>query len=236
MKTGQQLFELLAKHKGEKYHLGILVPKSDENYRGAWDCAEFVSWGIYQLTGKLFGCVKNDGNPTTADSYTGYIARDAESMKCTVPVEHAMRAAGALLLRIAGNGVTGHVAVSDGKEGTIEAHSTKSGVIATGAKGRRWDCGVMCPYLQHSAMWETSAPIAAVPIGPVYRLKKPVMQGFEIKTIQIKLNSLGFKCGKPDGVFGVQTYYAVKNFQLEQGYLVTDGEVGFKTLNALGLQ
>lgn len=52
--------------------------------------------------------------------------------------------------------------------------------------------------------------------------------------MQNKLNELGYKCGKADGIIGRNTKAAIKDFQKDKG-LVVDGIVGSKTLKALGL-
>jgi peptidoglycan L-alanyl-D-glutamate endopeptidase CwlK len=55
-----------------------------------------------------------------------------------------------------------------------------------------------------------------------------------VKELQTKLNALGFKCGTPDGEFGVLTVEAVKAFQRSKR-LVDDGVVGTKTASLLGI-
>jgi len=42
--TGSDLVTLASKQVGEKYHLGIMVPKDNAQRTGLWDCAEFASW------------------------------------------------------------------------------------------------------------------------------------------------------------------------------------------------
>ena len=57
--------------------------------------------------------------------------------------------------------------------------------------------------------------------------------GEKVKTLQIKLNSLGFaEVGAPDGGFGVNTELAVKNFQ-ENYDITVDGVAGPETQNAI---
>lgn len=55
---------------------------------------------------------------------------------------------------------------------------------------------------------------------------------YQVGVLQFKLNSLGFHCGKVDGVFGNGTYKAVCKFQKSKGLLV-DGIVGKNTMKAL---
>lgn len=53
-------------------------------------------------------------------------------------------------------------------------------------------------------------------------------KGDDVKTLQTRLNQLGFSCGAADGIFGSKTEAAVKAFQKSRG-LVADGIVGPKT-------
>ena len=54
------------------------------------------------------------------------------------------------MLRSPQPGATGHIAISDGGGGTVEAHSTKAGVIASTISGRRWDMGILIPEVEGS--------------------------------------------------------------------------------------
>lgn len=53
-----------------------------------------------------------------------------------------------------------------------------------------------------------------------------------VKTMQTKLNSVGFSCGTPDGKFGENSDNAVRNFQHAYG-LIVDGKAGKGTLKKL---
>lgn len=57
-------------------------------------------------------------------------------------------------------------------------------------------------------------------------------RGDAVKALQEKLNSLGYNSGAADGIFGVKTEAAVKQFQKAKG-LTADGIVGVKTSAAL---
>jgi N-acetylmuramoyl-L-alanine amidase len=59
-------------------------------------------------------------------------------------------------------------------------------------------------------------------------------RGDEVTNIQKKLKQWGYYKGKVDGIFGYQTYKAVRYFQYKNG-LKVDGVVGPETLSALGL-
>ena len=69
--------------------------------------------------------------------------------------------------------------------------------------------------------------------GRVIRLKRPHMQGPDVKSIQRALRHAGVRV-RVDGTFGAQTQAAVKRFQQQQG-LPADGVVGPATREALGL-
>lgn len=59
-------------------------------------------------------------------------------------------------------------------------------------------------------------------------------RGTEVTNIQKKLKQWGYYKGNIDGIFGYQTYKAVRYFQYKNG-LKVDGVVGPETLSALGL-
>ncbi len=68
----------------------------------------------------------------------------------------------------------------------------------------------------------------------VFSLSKYGSTGNEVKKIQTKLKNWGYYKGSVDGIFGTQTFNAVKSFQKKNG-LNVDGIVGEKTLAALGI-
>jgi peptidoglycan hydrolase-like protein with peptidoglycan-binding domain len=70
-----------------------------------------------------------------------------------------------------------------------------------------------------------AAPQAAASSQPVL---KQGSKNASVKSLQQKLNQLGFNCGAVDGSFGPKTAAAVKAFQRAAG-LVADGVVGPKT-------
>ncbi len=229
---GSRIVELARQHIGEKYVLGVLVPKDNPTWRGPWDCAEFASWLVFQSTGVLYGCSNDSTEPAIADAYTGFWRRDAESLGQAVPVEGASRTAGAFIVRLPQTGAIGHIVVSDGQGGTVEAHCSKTGVIASTLSGRRWDTGILVPGIQHSP----GSPVTVVPPKrPIYRWTTPVMTGHDVQEIQENLQAAGFDSGPVDGVFGPHTHAAVIAFQLT-ARLVADAEVGPITARALRLR
>lgn len=122
MASGQGLVERARKHIGEEYRF-VDVPKDDPNWRGPWDCAEFISWLVFQEAGVLYGCDDNKGDPHKANAWTGHWKRDVEQGGIRASVEKAAATVGGILLRFPPNvpGKYGHIVLSDGHGGTIEA-------------------------------------------------------------------------------------------------------------------
>lgn len=228
--TGEDILELARKHVGERYVLGARAPMGNPSWTGPWDCAEFVSWCLYQASGILFGTEpRND--PVRADAYTGYWAQQCREAGCTVTVGLAIVTTGAVLLRFPQPGAIGHVVFSDGKGGTVEAHSTARGVIEGQVNGRRWDTGILVPGIRYHQSGDTI--VHESPIG-VIRLTHPLTKSDLVRQIQLRLSELGYSPGLADGVYGPQTAHAVTRFQADKS-LVADGEVGPATRQALGL-
>jgi N-acetylmuramoyl-L-alanine amidase len=232
MAKGEEIYNLAIKHQGERYHLGSVVPKDNSRWSGPWDCAEFVSWCVYQVSEILYGCDNDSGDPGSADAYTGYWGNDARKKGKIISVKEAANIKGAAVLRLSNSSQkVGHIVISDGKGGTIEAHSTNRGVIKNTLSGRRWDMGILVPGIDYESTGEIEPDAVA---QEVYRLTKPMMKGDKIREIQETLLNKGFNPGEIDGKFGNHTYAAVVAFQSNEG-LVVDGEVGPATLKALGL-
>lgn len=202
---------------------------ANKDWKGPWDCAEFCSWCLYQASGILFG-VEPRHDPIRADAYTGYWAQQARAADAIIDLDVAAATPGALLLREPQTGQTGHIAFSDGKGGTIEAHSRNLGVIAGKAGGRRWDYGILVPGIRY---FTGTAPVTLAPVPKgVLRLSEPMLRGEDVRALQDRLTAIGFFPGAADGVFGPQTESAVSAFQADQGLLV-DGEFGPATRKSL---
>jgi N-acetylmuramoyl-L-alanine amidase len=154
MSSGEGIIEIAMQHIGEQYELGVhyIAPKNRSDYRGPWDCAEFVSWCIYQASGLLYGCRDNDADPASADASTQYWARDAaEGNLIKISVEAAARIPGAVVLRapVVGENPMGHIALSDGHGGTVEAVSPQLGVARLALSSLRWDTGILVPSIAY---------------------------------------------------------------------------------------
>jgi N-acetylmuramoyl-L-alanine amidase len=230
--TGGTIVQMARAHVGESYILGVLAPKDNPNWTGPWDCSEFASWLVFQTAGILYGCDNDQGAPATADAYTGYWARDLAKLGTEVSIAQAARTPGAAVLRLPQAGATGHIVISDGEGGTIEAHSPKDGVIQYTLANRRWDKAIVIPGITYT---EGAVVSVTPPSTTIYVLATPMMVGDKVREIQQALEDAGFDAGSIDGKFGPHTQAAVLAFQLSHG-LTPDGEVGAKTAAALGVQ
>ena len=235
--TGAEIVALASQHLGEKYVWGVLVPKNQPDWEGPWDCAEFMSWLIYQAATVLYGCNKDNGPPESADAFTGFWARDAKLKGNIISIKEAARTEGAAVLRLAVDStsegkIPGHIVVSDGQGGTIEAHSTKEGVIRSTLSDRRWDMGILVP----GVVYQQGLSVAIkLPTTIIYRWKRPLMTGTKVRDIQRALKKKGFSPGPIDGQYGRWTRAAVVAFQATSGMLA-DGEVGPRTAKALAIK
>lgn len=230
--TGDDVLFLARQHLKETYILGTLAPKDNRNWRGPWDCAEFASWLTYQIAGVLYGCEDDQGNPATANAYTGYWSRDADIKGRKISIEQAASTPGAAILRVPQAGATGHIVISDGRGRTIEANSSKKGVINYTLANRRWDFGILVPgieYVEGLPHVELSSPQYVI-----YRLTHPCMTDSTVEEIQQALKREGLDPGNLDSEYGPHTQAAVVAFQLSK-HLVPDGEVGPITARALGV-
>ena len=230
--TGDDILWLARAHLREDYVLGSLAPKNNPNWHGPWDCAEFASWLTFQVASVLYGCEDDSGNPATANAYTGYWSRDADTKGRKISIDQAASTPGAAILRVPQAGATGHIVISDGKGRTIEAHSSKKGVIEYSLANRRWDFGILVPgieYVEGLPHVDVTSPEYVI-----YRLMDPYMSDPTVEEIQRALMREGFDPGDIDSQFGPHTQAAVVAFQLSKRF-VADGEVGPITARALGV-
>lgn len=219
--TADELLHVMSLQVGKPYVLGVRVDKTDPN-PAAFDCAEAVSWAVYQVTGKLYGVSPNATDPTKAGSFTGLWRADVASGRVrTLPVDVGIRTPGAILLRYPQPNSYGHIAVSTGDGHTYEAAGKTAGFIKGSALGRRWDTALAIPEIQLGAQRELVVP----PSRQVWRLGST---GDVVRRLQ---EALGLT---PDGQYGPRTVAAVTAFQKNRG-LVPDGEAGPATLRALDL-
>jgi N-acetylmuramoyl-L-alanine amidase len=230
MPKGRDIVKLAARHEGERYVFGTLVPLSNRSWQGPWDCAEFASWCVFQVTGTIFGARPANGNPDTVDAYTGFWGDAARKQKCITSVGEAAATPGAFVLRLPQPGATGHIVISAGDGTTIEAMDRRHGVVSSVLEGRRWDFGILVPGIDYKSV---EAIGIAQPTAVVHSNLSNA-SGPLVKTIQRVLKNLGYSPGPIDGKFGPQTGAAVRAFQTDKG-MVPDGEVGPKTAKALNI-
>lgn len=233
MATAQDLLKLANRHLGEQYALGAFAPKDNPNWKGPWDCAEFVSWVMFQITGLLLGCTNNSDSPSRADAYSGAWARDATAGNRPVSIGQAKATPGAVLVRKPAPKGIGHVSISRGDGTTIEAHSARLGVTNHRIDGRRWDLAMLLPLIEYGELPEPA--VVSPPSGIVLRMTSPPMHGALVTALQKALKKHGIDPGEIDGVFGPHTEAAVRAFQL-MSRLVADGEAGKMTLGKLGVK
>jgi N-acetylmuramoyl-L-alanine amidase len=231
MATGSAMLELARGHVGEAYE-NVLVPKNNPNWHGPWDCAEFMSWLVFQEAGLLYGCINDNARPAVADAYTGAWQQDSARMGKRVPVEQAAAIKGGIVLRFPPEpGKMGHIAICDGEGGTVEAKGHAFGVVKDTIHRRRWDTGVLIPGVEYDP---NVTPLSLTPPSRLFRRGGENMDPQTVSKIQQRLFDLGFDPGPIDGIYGPKTAAAVAAFQTVKG-LVIDGEVGPQTAEALDI-
>jgi murein L,D-transpeptidase YcbB/YkuD len=219
------MYALAETRDGEKY-VNICVPKDDPNWHGPWDCAEFMSWLVYQVSNRLYGCIDDGGNPHTEEAYTGAWKRDSAAIGRRIAWQQAAAIRGALLLRYPpGPGKMGHIAICDGAGRTMEAMGTAFGVRHGRVAGRAWDTGVLIPWIDYD---ETPAPLAVSGPDIIYAEGRQGLDAAIVRRIQQALSDAGIDPGPIDGAYGPKTGAAVATFQAMRG-LIADGQVGPQT-------
>lgn len=94
--TGENILQLSKKNPGEHYILGAKVSKNNASWKGPWDCAELVTWIIYQISAKLYECNNSLGNPDLADAFT-YWRDHAEKTEKINAFQQAIKIPGAAI-------------------------------------------------------------------------------------------------------------------------------------------
>lgn len=75
----------------------------------------------------------------------------------------------------------------------------------------------VCPY---SSSASSSSSSSAKKTNTTKKVSKYYWAS-TVKKVQKKLNKLGYKCGKADGVYGKKTKKAIKKFQKDEGLTVS---------------
>jgi hypothetical protein len=231
MVTGAQLLRSLQTRIGEKY-VNVQVPKDNGRWHGPWDCAEFASWLVFQATA---GCTAASATPPILRSPTpipvhGCAIRSTDVLDRTTQLEsNSMR--GAVLIRTPpAPGKMGHIAITDGRGGTVEAAGVNLGVRRDRIEGRLWHYIVKVPGLTYASTGYV-APVKPLPY--LLTLETPCVRSALVRAVQRALRDKGVDPGKIDGEYGPHTVAAVEAFQA-MNRLVADGICGPRTAKKLG--
>jgi len=232
MPTGTDLLNLAKSRLNEKYE-NVLVPKNNRDWHGPWDCAEFASWVVYQTVGNLYGCTNNNDNPAAAEAYSGSWVRDATNGALEASDQKAANVTpGVILIRkppMAGK--MGHVAISDGNGGTVEAAGKGLGVRIGKIEGRLWHYFALIPKISYVA---NDVAIKSKPLPLLLQLEEPYLNSALVGRVQQALKAAGYHPGKIDNTYGPNTVAAVFAYQ-KSNKLIADGVVGPRTAKSLGI-
>jgi hypothetical protein len=148
MTTGQDLIDLAVSRIGEEYVYGANVDLDDADWHGPWDCAEFCTWVVKQVTGATYGCLDN-ADTSDPEPYTGGWRKDVrKGIVISIPIKQAIRTPGAIILRYREGGK--HIVFSIGDGATIEAKSTTWGVCRSRVGNTaNWDYGILIPGVEY---------------------------------------------------------------------------------------
>ncbi len=133
---------------GDAYVFGALTPVGAPDPR-VFDCSKLASWAVYQAAKLIYGADNDAGNPREVYGGTIYWNRDARSHGRIVSLEEAAASPGAAVLRLATASRCGHIVISDGLGGTVEAHSTAAGSSPPPCTAGAGIWGFWCPGLQY---------------------------------------------------------------------------------------
>jgi len=227
MATGNQVLAIAQKHIGESYILGSKAPLGNPNFKGPWDCAEFITWCVFQASGLVIGS-------RNGDAYTGFWADDANTKCRLISIEDAAGIAGAVILRKPidpqGNNRMGHIVFSNGKGKTVEAMGKKFGVKSGEINGRIWDTGLLVKGIDYT----TNSNLEFTLSQPVHNFffTDPVMEDSLVLQAKRALKEFGVDPGIINKQYDANMQAAVYNYQAVKG-LVTDGILGKQTLKSL---
>ena len=233
-KTNLYLVEYAKAQLGLPYWYGTygaiateeLYKAKKKQYPNNYKATDFPSqYGlrVHDCVGLIKGAMWSE-TPTSKPKYNKDEDTSANGMikRCTErgPIETIPDIPGILVHK------DGHIGVYIGDGYVIEAKGHASGVVQTRLKDRPWtDWGKSqyFTYVQDVKLVDIQMPV----------LKKGLKGLQEIKTLQILLNTKGFKGadGKEltvDGSFGTNTDYALRVYQESVG-LEVDGSCGKKT-------
>lgn len=233
MASGADIVKVAATKLGKQYVFGARVPLDDPNWNEPWDCAEYCSWAVFQVSKKIYGCTNDNDPPHKADAYTGSWKRDALSLGRIVTVPEASHIAGAMLLRRSAS--SGHIVISEGTgNGTLEARGAQYGVVRYVISGRPWDIGILVPWIDYDTAGLKIAEQKYEAPFTLRTLEGGVQHGDAIAAVQNTLRGAGYYDGTITGRYDVRTEVAVRDFQVDKG-LTPDGQVGLATAAELNV-
>lgn len=224
--TGEEILQLAREHLGERCVPGAAVRKDDADWKGPGAPAEFASWLIYQVTGKLYGCKNNTGDPAEEIAEPEFWFRDAQSIGRKTSLKRAARTPGAVVLRPPDAADDWGIAISDGKGGMVEANPRIGQVIEGTLLDKEWSIGVQVPWINYT---RGEAVGLNLPKKPISWLREK-----DLMVVQRKLEQEGFNPGPVDGIARLQTQGALRPFQSSHG-LTPDGRIDYQTALALGI-
>ena len=154
--TGSDIIALAKDHIGEKY-VNKEAEYWNKNYRGPWDCADFVSYCTYWASNRKIKAGFIDPNvperQLVAWSHTWWDTYVSNPHLQIKTLREALTIPGCVLLRRPPSKKSmGHVALSNGAGKTIEARGRKFGVGEFQATGRVWDGFMYIPGVSYAGL------------------------------------------------------------------------------------
>lgn len=231
-RLGATILDIAKRHLGQPYEFTPTPNYGDPDWKGPFDCAEYVSYCAYRAYEIPYGVVPDPAN--RFNSYSGYWQRDAEKAGIKISWRDALHIPGALLVRYPpGNEPPpyGHVAISLGNGGdTYEARGKQYGVVKHTAIGRSWNTGVLIPGVLYDLPEGLGSELLLFKV-----LDPPAGYSPIVEEIQKSLVGHGLLAeAQVNGLYDVVTAKAVSALQDRKG-VVVDGEVGPETGVLLGL-
>jgi len=228
---GATVLDKAKRHLGQEYRFEPTPDYNDADWKGPFDCAEYVSYCVFRAYEIPYGVVADPAKRFNA--YSGYWERDAKRQGTQIPWRDALRIPGAILLRFPppnGSPPFGHVAISLGNGSDVYSARGRAFGVMKHPAGANWNTGVLIPGVLYDM------PDGLGSDNLVFKVLTPPAGYSEIvESIERQLVELGFlERSEVNGIYDVATAKAVRDFQRQKGIL-EDGEVGMETGTALGL-
>lgn len=178
-----------------------------------FDCRGFVYWVLLQVFGFKLAGVGSNSQWNTASNWK------AKGKISTIPKDTLV-----CVFQYRGGKMI-HVGFAYNND-TVECQNGVQHFTKLNSKWTHWALPVCCD--------ESYTPPAKEEVKETPKVKtlKKGSSGADVKTLQTRLNELGYDCGKVDGKYGDKTAAAVKAFQKDHN-LTVDGIAGAKTQTSL---